>query len=855
MPMRGETSWLVETGALDVFYAREDASGEPAGALRHVLRVQAGQAAFGVPHDERRGASLFAAASPGSLLRPFEAGDLGRDLEASLEAAWRSQVNSALGGIETGRVSLERFQAHLLEHLARAHREEQDAEAERLSVRQQADDAIVHRALHRLAAPLSQGNRTKPSAAASTLPLAEACEAIGKVSGIKLKVPPSVLRGQAKDPQRAIARYSAVRIRKVILEEGWWTQDSGPLLAYLEADNQPVALLPHGRNRYLLFNPADQTTVRVTAEVSRKLSGVAHMFYRPFPNKPLRWKDLLLIGLHGCGRDIAAIITATLLASLLALVTPWATSIVFDSIVPGAERNRLGQTVLLIVACAVTATFVSIARGYALLRVEGKMDFATQAAVWDRLLNLPVAFFRSFSAGDLAYRSMAVSQIRAIVTGSTLTSILSGAFSLSSISLLLYYSPRLAATAILLAFIGLVVIVSAGLLQLRFQRQVNENVGNLAGMVFEFIGGISKFRVSGSEGRAFARWAAAFSVQKQINLKIRKVSGLVAVFQSAFPVVSMGVIFYTVADIMAQSGKSLSTGSFMAFEAAFMQLLYSMLGLGSGLLTLLNAIPIYERARPILDAIPEVTAHKADPGELKGGMEISHVSFRYGHDGPLVLQDVSLSIHPGAFVAIVGASGSGKSTLMRLLLGFERPSGGSIYYDGQDLSGLDLQEVRRQMGIVLQNGKLMASDILGNIIGAAPLTVDDAWEAARIAGIEEDIKGLPMGMYTTVTEGGRLLSGGQRQRLMIARAVVGKPRILLFDEATSALDNRTQAIVSEALEQMNATRIVIAHRLSTVMKADMIVVMDQGRLMETGTYGELMARGGIFAALAARQLT
>ena len=233
---------------------------------------------------------------------------------------------------------------------------------------------------------------------------------------------------------------------------------------------------------------------------------------------------------------------------------------------------------------------------------------------------------------------------------------------------------------------------------------------------------------------------------------------------------------------------------------------------------------------------------------------MNHASFRYSSDSPLVLRDVSFTIRPGEFVAFTGTSGSGKSTLIRLLLGFEQPLSGAIYYDGQDFAGLDLQEVRKQMGVVLQSGKLLAGDLLTNIVGNSPLTVEDAWDAARVSGMEEDIKALPMGMYTMVAEGGKTLSGGQRQRLMIARAVVNRPRILLLDEATSALDNRTQDIVSQALEGMRATRIVVAHRLSTIINADRIFVLDQGVIAESGTYNELLQKNGIFAELAKRQI-
>jgi ATP-binding cassette subfamily C protein len=315
-------------------------------------------------------------------------------------------------------------------------------------------------------------------------------------------------------------------------------------------------------------------------------------------------------------------------------------------------------------------------------------------------------------------------------------------------------------------------------------------------------------------------------------------------------------IFYYNAYLMAQPGmKPFTTGEFLAFLAAFTQFLTATLLMSSSVVSVLNIVPLYERAQPIFHTLPEVSAAKSTPGDLRGDIEISHVTFRYKPNTPPILRDISVSVQTGRFVAFVGPSGSGKSTLFRLLLGFETPESGAIYYDGQDLAGLDIQEVRRQMGVVLQNGRLVNADIFTNIVGSAPLTMEDAWEAVRLAGMEPDIRQMPMGMHTVIGEGGGSLSGGQRQRLMIARAIVGKPRVILFDEATSALDNETQSCVSRSLEKLQATRIVIAHRLSTVMNADCIYVMDKGVVVQSGTFTELMAQGGLFHELAKRQLT
>ncbi|HEY9805050.1 MAG TPA: ATP-binding cassette domain-containing protein, partial [Candidatus Obscuribacterales bacterium] len=209
---------------------------------------------------------------------------------------------------------------------------------------------------------------------------------------------------------------------------------------------------------------------------------------------------------------------------------------------------------------------------------------------------------------------------------------------------------------------------------------------------------------------------------------------------------------------------------------------------------------------------------------------------------------------PGEFIAIVGPSGSGKSTLFRLLLGFESPQIGQVFYDRQNLLSLDIHAVRRQIGVLLQNSRTNTASIFENIAGNALITMDEAWEAARHAGFADEITAMPMGMHTVVSEGGSNLSGGQRQRLLIARALALKPRILLFDEATSSLDNQTQAIVSESLKKLQITRIVIAHRLSTIQDADRIYVLEAGRVVQQGSFQQLMSQEGLFFRLMQRQI-
>ncbi|HFC11935.1 MAG TPA: NHLP bacteriocin export ABC transporter permease/ATPase subunit, partial [Anaerolineae bacterium] len=530
---------------------------------------------------------------------------------------------------------------------------------------------------------------------------------------------------------------------------------------------------------------------------------------------------------------------------------PLAMSMLISSVIPNAAQTQLFQLGFLLITVTLVTALFQIVQNIAVLRLQDKWGAPLQAALWQRLLNLPVSFFRSYTAGDLGMRVMGINAIQQTLSGTVVGSLLAGIISLISFGLLFYFDARLALIAGALVLVAVGATLLAGLLQVRYQRQMVELEGRLAGLVLQTITGISKFRVAGAENRAFAAWAADFGRSKQITYRARNVTNNLVVFNAGFSLLTTAAIF----SIVSAAGRgTFATGTFLAFNAAFIQLLMAMLALSRAIVSVLNIVPTYERLRPVMLTLPELDDLKTHPGELNGRIEVSHVSFRYSAEKPPVLKDVSLTINPGEFVAIVGTSGSGKSTLLRLLLGFETPETGAIYYDNNDLAGLDIRATRRQIGVVLQNGSVMPGDIFHNIVGTSTLTLDDAWAAATMAGLDKDIRQMPMGMHTVITASGSTLSGGQRQRLLIARAIVNKPRVIFFDEATSALDNTTQSIVAESLDNLQATRIIIAHRLSTIINADRIYVMDKGEIVESGNYTELMAQKGVFAKLAERQI-
>jgi ATP-binding cassette subfamily C protein len=749
--------------------------------------------------------------------------------------------------------SLAAFHGALLKHLAQRLQQAEDSTRHRLSLKQRLDEQMFGQALAGLGQVLATTEEEGLSAAASAShdALTQACALVMKASGITAELKPNAQSAQGDSAIENLAQQARAAHRAVTLSgDRWWQEDNGPLLAFRAADGAPLALLPAGGQGYWMVNPAEGTRQRLNGPAAAGLSPTAFMFQRTFPAQALGMPQLLRFGLAGTGRDALRVVMVGALGGLLGLTAPLATGLLVNTVIPNAEDDELLQLVLLLLTAAVGVSAFELTRAIAMMRIDARVGNATQAAIMHRLLHLPARFFRDHSAADLAQRAAGIAGILHLLTNTLQSALLAWVFGLFSFVYLFLVNVPLALLATAVVAVALAVTVGINGWRLALERQMFQVQGENANRVFQLLNGIAKIRASGAEKRAFAKWTTGFSRQKALDYKVRRLSNALSVFNAGYVVLTSMLLFAAVAFFMP----GLDTGHFLSFSAAFSQFFAATLGMTSALTASLNAIPLYERAKPILQALPEVHPAMAPPGELSGAIEINQVIFRYAPDGPLVLDDVSVRIRPGEFVAFVGPSGSGKSTLFRMLLGFEKPQSGAIYYDQKDLAGLDVGAVRRQLGVVLQNGQLMPGDLFTNIVGAAPLTLDDAWDAARMAGLDADIQAMPMGMHTFIGEGASTLSGGQKQRLMIARALAKKPRVLLFDEATSALDNRTQAIVAQSMQRLNATRIVIAHRLSTVVHADRIFVIHAGKVVEQGRYAELMALDGHFAALAKRQI-
>lgn len=689
-------------------------------------------------------------------------------------------------------------------------------------------------------------------------PLLIAAGAVGRFLGIMIKpAAQSEDLSRVRDPLDAIARASQFRTRRVLLVGDWWLHEHGPLLGYTLVDNHPVALLPEG-SRYILFDPVAKTRTPVTTAVAETLSPEAQMFYRPLPLVVKNAAALFGFGTRGYEKNIIAIVFLGFMGTLLGMITPQATAILVNDAIPDSNRIQLWQIGLALFAAAIGQAAFQMTQAILTLRVENAADGVMQPAVWNRLLSLKPGFFRNYASGDLLPRLLAVNHIRTKLSGATQRTLLSAVFSLFNLVLMFVYSLQLALVGLGLALISVIITVISSAVLIKKDRQMEAVEGEINGLTVELINGVSKLRVAAAEGRAFAAWAKKYSQRIKVKAGVQRIDDSVSVFNEALPLLSsvllywFAILFIQMAQAKGEAG--LNMGSFLAFNAAFGTFLSGVTDLSNTLTDILGIVPLWERAKPLVQGVPEFDPSNTDPGRLTGKIALDHVTFRYREDGPLILDDVSIQIEPGQFVAIVGPSGSGKSTVFRLLLGFEAPLSGTVFYDGQDLAGLDIQAVRRQLGVVLQNGRINAGPIYESLTCGAMVTLEEAWEAARRAGFADDIELMPMGMHTVVSEGGTNLSGGQRQRLLIARAILLKPKIILMDEATSALDNRTQAIVTESLDKLNATRVVIAHRLSTIRHADQIYVVEAGRVVEVGNYDQLVKLGGLFSRLVARQL-
>ena len=675
-----------------------------------------------------------------------------------------------------------------------------------------------------------------------------AIEEILKFYHVKSREVPDSIKDMNDQLEYLMRPYGIMR-RNVNLTDGWYKDAIGAMLGIRKSDGCVVALIPGAFSGYVYKDSESGEKIRINKKNQELFETEAIAFYKPFPLKKMGLSDLMRYVVETLSpSDFALAGIATLVVTLIGMLLPKLNNLLFSEVIQSGSMRILLSIGIFMICTTISSSLLGAVKSLIMARINTKMSISVEAATMMRVLSLPADFFKEYSSGELASRSQYINQLCDMMVSMLLSTGLTSVFSLAYITQIFVYAPALVVPALLIILVTVVFSVISTFVQMRVSKKEMELGSKESGMTYALISGVQKIKLSGAEKRAFARWGnlyakrASYSYNPPLFLKIN------GVISTAISLIGTIVMYYSA--IKSQ----VSVADYYAFNAAYAMVSGAFMSLAGIALSVAQIRPVMEMVEPILMAVPEISEEKQVVTRLSGGIEMNNVSFRYNDNMPLVLDNLSIKIRPGQYVAIVGKTGCGKSTLMRLLLGFETPQKGAVYYDGRDLASLDLKSLRRNIGVVMQNGKLFQGDIFSNITISAPwLTMDEAWEAAEMSGIADDIRRMPMGMHTLISEGSGGISGGQRQRLMIARAIAPKPRILMFDEATSALDNLTQKKVSDSLENLKCTRIVIAHRLSTIKQCDRIIVLDKGKIMEDGTYDELISRNGFFAELVARQ--
>ena len=646
-----------------------------------------------------------------------------------------------------------------------------------------------------------------------------------------------------------LLRPSGILRRTVRLTDNWWKDATGAMLG-TRKDGSPVALIPGKLKGYSIVDPAKDEREDVNAKTAKELNVEALCFYKPFPQKAIGIKEVIkyVISLLR-PRDYVWMISLTGVVTIVQTIGPKITQKIYDNgFLASKQVGILLSLVLVMLLSEVSRQMFELVKNIFGQNIQSQLNMQVESAAMMRILSLPVSFFSRFNSGELTSRLSAVTSVCSTISSTFFSVFLTAAFSVVYLFQIFDFAPSLLVPSLVISLLTAGLSLVTALIQMGVTQRKLEYDSKETGMVLALMNGIPKIKVAGAEKRAFAKWAQSYAPSAQMTYNppfLVKMNGPIS---QAITLTGTVVMYY-----LALRG-GVSSADYMAFNSSYAFMSGAFTGLVGAAAAVAGVRPSLNMAKPLFETAPEMQEDKEVLEHLSGSIEINHVSFRYSESMPYVLQNLSLKIRKGEYVAIVGRTGCGKSTLLRLLLGFEKPQKGGIFYDGRDIQMLDLKSLRRRIGVVLQAGTLFQGNIYSNISISNPsMTVDDAWKAAEMVGMKDDIEHMPMGMNTLIQEGGGGISGGQKQRLMIARAIAGKPSVLMFDEATSALDNITQKIVSDSLDSLNCTRIVIAHRLSTIRNCDRILMMDGGKVAEAGTYEELIAKGGLFAKLVERQ--
>lgn len=694
-------------------------------------------------------------------------------------------------------------------------------------------------------------------------PVVRACIQLAVMMGYEPdQVPTRVPRDVTRKPEQTFAHVAGLGIRTVFLDPGWWKQDIGSVLAFRAEDQSPVAVLatPKGLMAFVHSSGAIAGPFPVDEAFASTLVKTASQFHATLgPERISVWKFLRFIT-KGSEHDFLLAFIMAGLGVLVSLAIPIGTGLLISRVIPSENRWGLFFVGMVLLATTVTSAACSFVVSNLLLRAETRMDGRALGGILDRCLRLPVEAFRTFTSGDLADRILSVGNMQQVLSGSAVSAIMAGAFSVVYLSVMAAVDVNAAIVGFAFMLIAILVSVLISLKRARISMDSLESHGGLSSVMLQYIGGIDALRGAASDQFAVLRWLERFRVVRSFSMRIHRLDRFYEVFSAAFPVLCTTVFWIIFSQRFASPGTFQSSpidapvrvAQFVMFIAAFTSALFSVLEVGTRLGDLALLQSTFRRIRPILDAEVESSGEREVPGVISGQITISDVRFAYPGSANEILSGVNIRIEAGENVAIVGASGSGKSTLLQLVLGLRKPTSGKVLLDGKDLDRLDLVSVRRQIGAVVQNTRIVPGAILENIVGSTLYTSADAQRALEAAGFAEEVERMPMGLHTYVTD--QTLSGGQLQKLLIARALVARPKILVFDEATSALDEISQAQVVSSLEGLRATRIIVAHRLSTVRSCDRVFVMEAGRVVQEGTFDDLVRTEGRFREMARRQM-
>lgn len=661
-----------------------------------------------------------------------------------------------------------------------------------------------------------------------------------------IKLPDSV--SDMNERIEHILRPTGIMRRSVNLEGKWWLSAIGPMLGQTTSGDI-VALIPNKISGYSFWDYKSSKRLKLNSKTAKLIKEEAFCFYKPFPLKKVKLTDLAIYIIESLEKsDFIAIILITLLGQVIGMLSPYINQLLFSKVVPSQNQGLILPFSALLIGSSISISLIKILSSLIGSKITTKISLTVESASMNRLMLLPATFFKNYNSGELASRVGGLQKICNEISKILLGSGLPALFSFVYLFQMNQYAPQLAVPGLIFIFVQLAFVVLTTWATLKISRKRMLAGTKVHGLVISLFSGIQKIKLCGAERRAFSNWEKTYKESAKLSYDPPAFIKVIPIFSTIISLIGNIVLYYIAGTT------SITQANYLAFNTAFGALSAAVMSLASLTDSFASIKPLMELAKPILDTEPELSDNKKIITELSGMIEVNGVTFRYNNNSPAILNNLTLKINPGQYIAIVGKTGCGKSTLMRLLLGFEKPQKGAIYYDGIDVNKIDLRSMRKKIGSVMQDGKLFQDDIYSNIIISAPwLTLDDAWKAAEIAGLSDDINNMPMGMHTIISEGNGGVSGGQKQRIMIARAVAPNPNILIFDEATSALDNITQRKISEALDKLHNTRIIIAHRLSTIKNCDRIIVLDGGKIIEDGTYNDLISKKGFFYELVKRQ--